>query len=98
MQNNKTKAPASLAQGTCKLPHTFDKEGREEEIKLVRKNLLDWYSVNKRTLPWRTIASSPNSLDDDVRGYSIWVSEIMLQQTRVSTVIGNACYLSNFNL
>ena len=97
MQDNKTKAPASFAQGTCKLSHTFDKEGREEEIKLVRKNLLDWYSVNKRTLPWRTIASSPNSMDDDVRGYSVWVSEIMLQQTRVSTVIGNACYLSNFN-
>ena len=69
------------------LPRSGDKEGREEEIKLVRKNLLDWYSVNKRTLPWRTIASSPNSMDDDVRGYSVWVSEIMLQQTRVETVI-----------
>ncbi|MFZ7134080.1 MAG: A/G-specific adenine glycosylase [Eubacteriales bacterium] len=39
--------------------------------------LLDWYSENKRDLPWR---SSNNP-------YFIWISEIMLQQTRVDTVI-----------
>lgn len=39
--------------------------------------LLDWYDVNKRDLPWR------RSRDP----YHIWVSEIMLQQTRVDTVI-----------
>lgn len=40
--------------------------------------LLDWYSENKRELPWRR-TSEP---------YAVLVSEIMLQQTRVDTVIG----------
>ncbi len=39
--------------------------------------LLDWYQVNRRILPWR------NTNDP----YPIWVAEIMLQQTRVDTVI-----------
>lgn len=41
------------------------------------QQLLNWYSRNKRDLPWRK-TSDP---------YKIWVSEIMLQQTRVDTVI-----------
>jgi A/G-specific adenine glycosylase len=39
--------------------------------------ILDWYTKNARPLPWRG-RSSP---------YAVWVSEIMLQQTRVETVI-----------
>ncbi len=39
--------------------------------------LMSWYGENARDLPWRRI-SDP---------YAIWVSEIMLQQTRVETVI-----------
>src|SRR4026208_1266500 len=39
--------------------------------------LLAWYNANKRTLPWRGHPSA----------YAVWVSEIMLQQTRVETVI-----------
>jgi len=39
--------------------------------------LLDWYSKNARQLPWRGVTDP----------YKIWVSEIMLQQTRVETVI-----------
>ena len=39
--------------------------------------LLDWYRANRRRLPWR------ESRDP----YRVWVSEIMLQQTRVETVI-----------
>jgi A/G-specific adenine glycosylase len=39
--------------------------------------LLDWYYHNRRDLPWRV------NLDP----YSVWVSEVMLQQTRVETVI-----------
>lgn len=39
--------------------------------------LLAWYRQNGRTLPWR----------DHPQPYAIWVSEIMLQQTRVETVI-----------
>ena len=40
------------------------------------KNLLDWFDKNRRDLPWRR-SRSP---------YSTWISEIMLQQTRVETV------------
>lgn len=39
--------------------------------------LLDWYDDNQRRLPWRGQAEP----------YAIWVSEIMLQQTQVETVI-----------
>lgn len=39
--------------------------------------LLDWYAREQRSLPWR---GSPDA-------YAVWVSEIMLQQTRVETVI-----------
>ena len=40
-------------------------------------NLLDWFHKNKRSMPWRE-TSDP---------YKIWISEIMLQQTQVNTVI-----------
>lgn len=43
----------------------------------IRKNLLKWYSANKRDLPWRRTAEP----------YRILVSEVMLQQTQVKTVI-----------
>jgi len=39
--------------------------------------LIDWYQKNKRNLPWR----------GEKEAYRVWVSEIMLQQTRVETVI-----------
>src|SRR5260370_11090318 len=39
--------------------------------------LLDWFAFNGRDLPWR------RTLDP----YAIWVSEIMLQQTQVKTVM-----------
>jgi A/G-specific adenine glycosylase len=44
----------------------------------LRTALLTWYHANKRDLPWR------GSRDP----YAIWVSEIMLQQTRVAAVLG----------
>lgn len=40
--------------------------------------LLVWYQKNKRSLPWR----------EDKNPYHIWISEIMLQQTRVEAVKG----------
>ena len=40
--------------------------------------LLSWYRENARNLPWRRT----------VDPYRIWVSEIMLQQTRVAAVLG----------
>ena len=49
-------------------------------MKNLTDNLLSWYSENKRKLPWRIKKNVKNS-------YYVWVSEIMLQQTNVSTVI-----------
>ena len=49
----------------------------EDKILSFRQILLAWYDENKRNLPWRR-SKNP---------YHIWVSEIMLQQTRVDTVI-----------
>ena len=43
----------------------------------MREELLNWYHRNKRDLPWRQTTDP----------YAIWVSEIMLQQTRVAAVI-----------
>lgn len=43
----------------------------------ISNKLLNWYDKNKRDLPWRDIKDP----------YGIWVSEIMLQQTQVTTVI-----------
>jgi A/G-specific adenine glycosylase len=40
----------------------------------VSKVLIDWYHANKRELPWRQTADP----------YCIWISEIILQQTRVN--------------
>lgn len=47
------------------------------DSKAVHRKILAWYDKEKRDLPWR------RSLDP----YRIWISEIMLQQTRVETVI-----------
>lgn len=46
------------------------------DFKILTVPLLEWYEENKRTLPWR----------QEVSPYRVWVSEIMLQQTRVEAV------------
>lgn len=69
----------------------YDCDVKEDEIRLnssipvvlfeprlmeVRDAVVDWYRTNKRQLPWR----------ENVNAYRVWVSEIMLQQTRVEAV------------
>jgi A/G-specific adenine glycosylase len=49
----------------------------QAKIERLRLRLIEWYGRNRRDLPWR------NSLGP----YAIWVSEIMLQQTRVAVVV-----------
>ncbi|WP_438478126.1 A/G-specific adenine glycosylase [Streptococcus pluranimalium] len=49
----------------------------ESKIASFRRTLLTWYDQEKRDLPWRR-TNNP---------YHIWISEIMLQQTQVVTVI-----------
>ncbi len=46
------------------------------DLEAVAEPLLEWYDRNKRILPWREKPSP----------YRVWVSEIMLQQTRVEAV------------
>src|ERR1035441_1958082 len=47
------------------------------KIDRLRRQLLEWYAHSRRDLPWR----------HNTDPYSIWVSEIMLQQTRVAVVV-----------
>ena len=46
----------------------------------IRPRLLAWYDAHRRDLPWR---SAPGEAADP---YRVWLSEVMLQQTRVDTV------------
>jgi A/G-specific adenine glycosylase len=59
----------------AKLPETVELDA--EMIQTCRQRLLAWYRQQGRQLPWRQTQDA----------YAIWVSEIMLQQTQVQTVI-----------
>ena len=48
-----------------------------EPLELLPIPLLQWYRENARVLPWRS----------DPTPYHVWISEIMLQQTRVAAVL-----------
>lgn len=52
----------------------------DADLPLLRDRLLDWYDRSRRELPWR--ASGGERPDP----YQVWLSEVMLQQTRVETV------------
>lgn len=47
------------------------------QLTRLRRKLLHWFDANARPLPWRS----------DRSPYAIWISEVMLQQTQVATVI-----------
>lgn len=49
----------------------------EISLQMIVEPLLAWYDQNARKLPWR----------ENTDPYRVWISEIMLQQTRVDTVI-----------
>ena len=46
-------------------------------VEKFASRILKWYRANKRDLPWR----------EKTDPYQVWVSEIMLQQTQVKTVL-----------
>lgn len=48
-----------------------------EKLSFIIYPLISWYQEHKRPLPWR----------DDPTPYHVWISEIMLQQTRIEAVI-----------
>ena len=52
-------------------------ESSMPDIQSLRESLIGWYISNQRDLPWRR-TNNP---------YHIWVSEVMLQQTQVKTVL-----------
>lgn len=54
------------------------KMSSEAELRNIVKPLVNWYRENKRDLPWRHNSDA----------YRVWISEIMLQQTRVEAVKG----------
>src|SRR5580700_932140 len=57
--------------------HQTERPGRTPNLAGIRRRLLAWYGKHKRDLPWRRTEDP----------YRIWISEIMLQQTRVAAVI-----------
>lgn len=54
-----------------------DKSSPLGQTQALGRQLIDWFAVHRRPLPWR----------EDRDPYRVWISEIMLQQTRVDTVI-----------
>ena len=55
---------------------SMEETGKSELPPELSGALLCWYDINKRNLPWR----------EDPSPYHVWISEIMLQQTRVEAV------------
>ena len=50
----------------------------------MTQKLIEWYAAKRRILPWR----------EDPTPYHVWISEIMLQQTRVRSEerrVGKEC-------
>jgi len=65
----------------CELPLT------SPQLRSLRRALLSWYDAHRRDLPWRR----------DRDPYRVWLSEIMLQQTRVAAVLDHyARFLHRF--
>lgn len=58
---------------------------RTERIARFVELLHGWYLLHKRALPWRDLWD----LEEHDRAYRVWISEVMLQQTQVSRVIGS---------
>lgn len=50
----------------------------QQRLYRIHAHLMGWFNQNKRDLPWRSTPREP---------YQVWISEIMLQQTQVETVI-----------
>ena len=55
----------------------WDNQMNYDTLGQIVEPLLTWFGKNRRALPWRV----------DTDPYHVWVSEIMLQQTRIEAVI-----------
>src|SRR5713101_3709377 len=65
------------ASRTTTAPSSVDSVVSPKDLVHVRRALLRWYDEHRRGLPWRETRDP----------YRIWLSEIMLQQTRVTAVL-----------
>ena len=70
--------PHPIRDGVCVITEGGYEVDQQNILKKLPQTLLPWYDRNKRQLPWR----------EDREPYHIWLSEIMLQQTRVEAVKG----------
>lgn len=63
---------------------------QKKELEKLQENLLLWYEKNgRKDLPWRNLQSKncPKNLRHIDRAYGVYISEIMLQQTQVKSVL-----------
>lgn len=68
---------------------------QKEKIKKIQQNLLQWYHQNgRKALPWRRLGriDCEPCLRHIDRAYGVYVSEIMLQQTQVKSVLERFYY------
>jgi A/G-specific adenine glycosylase len=65
------------ARAACGLAFGQRPANAKPQAAIIRRQLLAWFRTNARPLPWRTNRDP----------YRIWISEVMLQQTQVVTVI-----------
>ncbi|OIK19672.1 A/G-specific adenine glycosylase [Bacillus amyloliquefaciens] len=57
--------------------NALEEKMKQKDIDKFREDLITWFEREQRILPWR----------ENQDPYRVWVSEVMLQQTRVETVI-----------
>lgn len=76
-----------LKSAKCVLPRGTIHSFSTEDIDNTRVSLSAWYQSNQRDMPWRSYLKSNPSATRNQHAYAVWVSEIMLQQTQVATVI-----------
>ena len=74
---NKSAAATGNAGNRKRGARPEEREIPRKTLARARARLLDWYDLHARDLPWRRTRDP----------YAIWISETMLQQTRVDTVI-----------
>ena len=83
--NKNRSAPIYWGRIKTRIPSAVNADATSDtpQKRKIQTKLLQWFKKNKRDLPWRKTKDP----------YAIWVSEIMLQQTQVTTVIP---YYKNF--
>ena len=95
-ESSKAACEPTARKHSSRYHHTVLFEESSEGTK-ARTALLDWFDGvrTSRSMPWRKDWIDPSSIEDKEqlrellkrRAYEVWISEIMLQQTRVTTVI-----------